>query len=57
MMMTIITIIYEKFYQLVTVTCKAVVTYFNKYINKTPLYTNNILLLLLSFFFFGKYMK
>ena len=28
----------EEFYQLVTVTCEAVVTYFNKYINKTPCY-------------------
>ena len=28
----------EDFYQLVTVTCEAVVTYFNKYINKTPCY-------------------
>ncbi|XP_065628512.1 uncharacterized protein LOC112016895 isoform X1 [Quercus suber] len=28
----------EKLYQLVAVTCEAVVTYFNKYINKTPCY-------------------
>ena len=28
----------EEFYQLVAVTCEAVVTYFNKYINKTPYY-------------------
>ena len=28
----------EEFYQLVTVTCEAVVTYFNKYINKTSCY-------------------
>ena len=28
----------EDFYQLVAVTCEAVVTYFNKYINKTPCY-------------------
>ena len=28
----------EEFYQLVAVTCEAVVTYFNKYINKTPCY-------------------
>ena len=28
----------EEFYQLVTVTCEAAVTYFNKYINKTPCY-------------------
>ena len=28
----------EKFYQLVTVTCEAIATYFNKYINKTPCY-------------------
>ena len=30
----------EEFYQLVTVTCEAVVTYFNKYINKTPCYNS-----------------
>ena len=28
----------EEFYQLVAVTCEAIVTYFNKYINKTPCY-------------------
>ena len=28
----------EEFYQLVAVTCEAAVTYFNKYINKTPCY-------------------
>ena len=28
----------EEFYQLVAVTCEAVVIYFNKYINKTPCY-------------------
>ena len=28
----------EEFYQLVTVTCEAIATYFNKYINKTPCY-------------------
>ena len=28
----------EEFYQLVAFTCEAVVTYFNKYINKTPCY-------------------
>ena len=28
----------EDFYQLVAVTCKTIVTYFNKYINKTPCY-------------------
>ena len=28
----------EEFYQFVAVTCEAVVTYFNKYINKTPSY-------------------
>ena len=28
----------DEFYQLVAVTCEAIVTYFNKYINKTPCY-------------------
>ena len=28
----------EQFYQLMAVTCEAVMTYFNKYINKTPYY-------------------
>ena len=28
----------EEFNQLVAVTCEAIVTYFNKYINKTPCY-------------------
>ena len=28
----------EEFYQIVTVICEAVATYFNKYINKTPCY-------------------
>ena len=28
----------EEFYQLVAVTCEAVMTYFNKYINRTPCY-------------------
>ena len=28
----------EEFYQLVAVTCEVVMTYFNKYINKTPCY-------------------
>ena len=30
----------EEFYQLVAVTCEAAVTYFNKYINKTPCYNS-----------------
>ena len=30
----------EEFYQLVAVTCEAVVTYFNKYINKTHCYNS-----------------
>ena len=30
----------EQFYQLVAITCEAVVTYFNKYINKTPCYNS-----------------
>ena len=28
----------EEFYQLMAVTCEAVMTYFNKYINRTPCY-------------------
>ena len=31
----------EEFYQLVAVTCEVIVTYFNKYINKTPCYDLN----------------